>query len=93
MRVIIPPDVGEFKVIFTGSPVHITDVELVIEKTGLGFTVIVNVWGVPAQRPLKGVTVIVATAGTLAALIAVNEAMLPLPLAPNPTEVLSLLQV
>jgi hypothetical protein len=56
----------------------------------VGFTVIVNINGVPMQltTPLVniGVTVIVATFGALVVLIAVNVAMLPLPLAAIPIE-------
>jgi hypothetical protein len=59
--------------------------------------VIVNVRGVPVHSvpPFKklGVTVIVAVTGAFVVLIAVNEAMLPLPLAPSPIEVLLFVHV
>lgn len=51
---------------------------------GVGFTVIVNVLGVPGQMPLEGVTRIVATAFTLPALTAVKGGISPLPLAAKP---------
>ena len=52
---------------------------------GVGFTVIVNVIGVPTQ-PLgpTGVTTIVATNGPFVALVVTNGAMSPLPLAARP---------
>lgn len=56
---------------------------------GIGFTVIVNVAG----APVAGVTVIVATAAVVPVLIAVKGAILPLPLAPRPIEVLLFVQV
>jgi hypothetical protein len=87
-----PPAVGEFRVKLTGLPVHIEAVELVIENVGLGFTVMVNVWAVPAQLPWYGVTVSVATTGLLPVLIPVNELMLPLPPEGNPIPGVSLLQ-
>jgi hypothetical protein len=56
----------------------------------LGLTVMVKVWGVPAQPSKEGVTVIVAVTGAVPVLVAVNEAMLPLPLAASPMLVLLL---
>ena len=60
-----------------------------------GFTVIVNTFGVPVQLTPKlvnvGVTVIVATSGTVPVLIAVNDGMLlPEPTDTNPILVLLL---
>ena len=56
----------------------------------VGFTVIVNVVAVPAQLTpalvYVGVTMIVAVSGAVVALIAVKEAMFPLPLAANPID-------
>lgn len=46
----------------------------------------VNVWDVPVQPASVGVTVIVATTGVVPELIAVKDAMLPLPLAPRPID-------
>ena len=51
---------------------------------GVGFTVIVNVIGVPGQPFATGVTVIVATTGTIPALVAVKLAILPVPEAARP---------
>ena len=53
----------------------------------MGFTVIVNVFGIPLQpNALDGVTVIVATTGEIPALVAVKAGILPFPLAANPLE-------
>ena len=60
---------------------------------GVGFTVIVNVCGVPVHGPNTGVTVIVAVMGSAVALVAVNDAILPLPLAAKPMDVLLLVQL
>jgi hypothetical protein len=54
---------------------------------GIGFTVIVNILGVPGQIPLKGVTVIVAVTGALPVLMAVKAGISPLPPAARPMEV------
>ena len=51
---------------------------------GVGFTVIVKVRGVPGQPLAVGVTVTVAVTGVLPVLVAVNEPMLPFPLAARP---------
>jgi hypothetical protein len=61
--------------------------------TGVGFTVIVKLVVLPVHDPYKGVTVIVATTGTAPALMPVNAAMLPVPLAARPIEGVSLTQV
>jgi hypothetical protein len=65
----------------------------VIVGTGRGFTVIVKVRGVPVQPLAEGVTVMVATTGVLVLLVAVKEAMLPLPLAARPIDGLLLVQL
>ena len=59
---------------------------------GVGFTVIVNDWGKPAQPIAEGVTVIAATSATLVVLIARKAAIFPEPLAGKPMEVLLLAQ-
>ena len=53
---------------------------------GVGFTVIVNVSGVPGQVLAVGVTVMVAVTGTVPVFTALNEAIFPLPLAAKPME-------
>ena len=57
---------------------------------GVGFTVIVKDFGVPLHVKLPlvytGVTVIVAVTRDVPALIAIKEAMSPVPLAPRPIE-------
>ena len=50
----------------------------------MGFTVIVNVLGIPAQLLAIGVTVIIAVIGKLVELLTVNEPIFPLPEAGNP---------
>ena len=59
----------------------------------IGFTVIVNVCGVPVQPTADGVTVIVAVTGALVKLIAVKAAIFPLPVAARPIEVLLFVQL
>lgn len=51
---------------------------------GSGLTVMVKVCGVPGQPDIVGVTVIVATTGVVPAFVAVNAAILPVPLAAKP---------
>ena len=63
---------------------------------GIGFTVMVNVIGVPGQvTPLLkfGVTVMVATWGTLVTLVATKLAILPAPAAARPMLVLLFVQL
>ena len=64
---------------------------------GTGFTVMVNIVGVPVQvtAPLvyEGVTVIVAVTGTAVALVAVNEPIFPVPLAARPMDGVLLIQL
>jgi len=55
--------------------------------------VIVNIWAVPAQLFADGVTVIVDVIAALVLLVAVKEAILPLPLAPRPIAVLLFVQL
>ncbi len=61
--------------------------------SGDGFTVMVNVLGVPAQVRCTGVTVMVAVTGALPVLIAVKDAMLPVPLAGSPMDGLLFVQL
>ncbi len=60
---------------------------------GVGFTVIVKALEVPAQLLAVGVTVMVATWFVMPVLIAVKEAISPVPEAASPMEVLSLVQL
>jgi len=64
---------------------------------GVGFTVMVNVVEAPVQvvAPFvnEGVTVMVPLMGARPVLVAVNEAMLPVPLAARPIAVLEFVQV
>ena len=52
----------------------------------IGFTVMVNVNGVPVHPIADGVTVIVATTGTAVRFVAVNDGMFPVPLAASPID-------
>ena len=52
--------------------------------TGIGFTVIVKVPGVPGQPLMIGVTVIVATTGVLPVMVGLKAAILPVPEAARP---------
>lgn len=61
--------------------------------SGVGFTVIIKFCGVPGQSIDDGVTVMVAVMGALVVLIAVNDGILPLPLAAKPIEVLLFTQL
>ena len=64
---------------------------------GVGFTVMVNVVGVPLQvtPPLVklGVTVIVAVTGVVPVLVPVKDWMVSVPLAPRPIHVLLFVQL
>jgi hypothetical protein len=62
----------------------------------LALIVMVNVCGVPVQvgeAPADGVTVMVAEMGVVPLLVAVNAAILPVPLAPKPMAVLLFVQL
>jgi hypothetical protein len=75
-----------------GEPLHTTTFAGWV-TVGVGLTVMVNVWGCPEQPSATGVTVIVATTGTVPVLTALKVAIFPVPLAPNPTEVVLLVHV
>lgn len=60
---------------------------------GKGLTVMLNVCAVPEQLLAVGITETVAVMGEAELFEAVNEAMLPLPLAPSPIEVVLLVQL
>ena len=59
---------------------------------GVGFTVIVNVSGVPGQPLAVGVTVTVAVTGAAVVFTPVKPAMFPLPVAAKPIEGVSFVQ-
>jgi hypothetical protein len=65
----------------------------IVLTVGVGLTVIVNVFAVPVQPAFEGVTVIVATTGAVPALVAVNEAISPVPLAARPIDVALFVQL
>ena len=74
-------------------PVQMVCVAGVAIAFGVGFTVMVNVAGVPTQAPKAGVTVIVATTGAVPVFTAVKDAILPVPLAAKPMEGVLLVQL
>lgn len=78
------------------APAHNVWLATVV-TAGVGFTVMVNVTGVPVQVVallLKvGVTVMVAVCTTAVALVATKLAILPVPLEPRPMLVLLLVQL
>lgn len=59
----------------------------------VGFTVIVKLVAIPAQPAATGVTVMVAVTGTAPRFVAMNDAILPLPLAANPIDAVLLVQL
>ena len=60
------------------DPLHTVSLDGTV-TFGVGLTVIVNVSGVPLQLPYAGVTIIVAVSGELLVLVAVNDAISPVP--------------
>ena len=92
----VVPGVPVKTTVAVGEPAHTTWLPTPF-TVGFGFTVIVNVTGVPVQlRPLAvkvGVTVIVAVTGAAVLLTAVNDPILPVPPAARPMLVLSLVQL
>ena len=64
-----------------------------VATVGVGLTVMENVIGEPVQPPIEGVAVMVATWIALPVLIALNEAIFPVPLAASPMLVLLFVQL
>src|SRR5664279_1626018 len=86
----LPPTVGLLKLTaVVGVLLHTTWLATAF-TVAVGFTVMVKLIGAPPQvTPALvklGVTVIVAVTGALVALVAVNDAILPAPLAANPID-------
>ena len=75
-----------------GEPLHTVALAGGV-TVGVGFTVIEKFCAVPRQVSAAGVTVIVATKGDDVELTAVNDPMLPVPLAASPIEVGLFVQV
>lgn len=76
-------------------PLHIVLLDGVVTFAE-GFTVIVKVIGVPLQLLVLvniGVTVTVVTTGAFPVLVAVKEAIFPVPEAANPMDVIVLVQL
>ena len=73
-------------------PLQITWLATVL-TAGVGFTVIENVLDAPLHVLDAGVTVINAVTGTLVALVAANEAMVPEPDAASPMDVVVFVQL
>ena len=74
------------------APLH-TGWSAGLSTVGVGLTVMVKVDEMPGQPVDVGVTVIVPVIGAFVALVAVNEAISPLPLAAKPIAVLSFVQL
>jgi len=74
------------------NPLHITTSDGTL-TVGVGLTVILYVELFPTQLFAVGVTVIVADIGLVPVLVAVNDGMLPEPLAAKPIAVLEFVQV
>lgn len=85
-----PVGVEEKLIELTGPP-HCAKLDTAV-ITGIGFTVMVNVIGVPEQPLAVGVTVIVAVKGALVLFTAVKAGKLPVPLAAKPIPVVEFVQ-
>lgn len=89
------PDTGPLKACVTVAPAHTTWLATGFTD-GIGFTVMVNVIGVPGQVTVLvklGVTVMVATCGVVPVLIVMNDGILPAPDAASPMDGLLLVQL
>ena len=64
-----------------------------LSTVGVGLTVMVKETGVPSQLLILGIIVIVAIIGVFPVLVAVNEAISPIPLAAKPMAVLLFIQL
>jgi hypothetical protein len=80
------------KAMFVPAALQIVFVAAVV-TVGAGFTVTVNVAGVPVHPFTDGVTVMVAVMGKVVALLTVNDGTSPDPLAARPMAVLLFVQV
>ena len=67
------------------TPLHLVRLESG-STVGVGLTVMVKETGVPSQSLIFGVTVIVPVIGEVPVLVAVNEPILPVPVAANPMD-------
>ncbi len=77
-----------------GTVVPVQMIELAGTITvGNGFMVIVKLYSAPLQLFSEGITLIVAMIGIFELLIAVNEGILPFPLAARPISGFELLQL
>jgi len=90
---IVPPVVGLVK--FTAAVAVLLHTTWLAGwfTTGVGLTVIVKLIGCPAHPLATGVTVIVATSGALVLLVAINDAMSPVPAGARPMAGVSLVQL
>lgn len=84
--------VPEKVIALTLSPLHAVTSDGSVTD-GVGLTVIVNVLDVPEHPLYTGVTVIVAVTGVLPVLLAVNDPMLPVPLAARPIDAVLFVQL
>ena len=93
----LPPALGLLKLIAAVDELPHKVWLVTVFTEAVGFTVMVNVIGVPTQlTPLLvnvGVTVMVAVTGANTVLVALNEPIFPVPLAAKPIDVLLFAQV
>ncbi len=93
VHVSVPP-VGTVGQLVAGTITVLQTAKLAGTLTvGVGLTVIVYVEAVPAHPLTVGVTVMVALIGAVPGLVAVNEAIFPVPLEANPIAVLEFVHV
>ena len=87
----VSPGVPDENTTLIGSPSH--RVRLAGSFiVGPGVMVILKVWRIPGQPAMYGVTVIVANSVTPLGVVVVKLGILPVPEAPKPMSVLSLVQ-
>ena len=80
----VVPGVSDEGVYMNGVLLHTPAGVSELFRAGVGLTVMVKLCGVPAQPSNNGVTVIVEVTGRVPLLMAVNDGMLPEPLAARP---------
>ena len=88
----VPPTVSTKPIAVVEAPLH-NICGVTGATVGVGFTVMIYVSGVPLQPLAVGVMEILAVAGVLPVLVAVNPGISPVPLADKPMEVLSFVQL
>jgi len=87
------PNTAPLAVNVVDAPLQISSPVTLVGAVEARFTVMVKVFDGPGQPAAVGVTVIVPDIGVEPALVAVNDGMLPEPLAAKPIAVLLFVQV